>query len=229
MPIQSITYVATGARKGKTFEWRQFSFVDGLITIEAGPETQACLARSLEANLQAYPKGSAELEQALKAQESAEEPGDGQLHISGDDGSPAQSEPAGAGSDGSQGGESTQLQSPEDGAGGDDAAAGSAGGVPGGDGQQGDGSDPELGRSGEASAEGASGEADSSLSPELQAVHAAMRQLDPDDDELWTEGGLPKVAAIKSITGNEGVTRADLNAADSEFNREAAQLAKLTG
>lgn len=55
-------------------------------------------------------------------------------------------------------------------------------------------------------------------------VAAAVTQLDHANDEHWTKTGEPAVDAVKAIVGGN-VTRADIEAAAPDFNREAAVAA----
>lgn len=50
----------------------------------------------------------------------------------------------------------------------------------------------------------------------------ALKMLNPENDDFWTDAGLPKVAAIEEASGVVGVTRKDIEAAWPGFNREKA-------
>lgn len=58
-------------------------------------------------------------------------------------------------------------------------------------------------------------------------IRAALEQLDPENDEQWTGDGLPKVDAVAALVGDENVKRADIKAADENFDREAARVLKV--
>lgn len=52
---------------------------------------------------------------------------------------------------------------------------------------------------------------------------AALKQLDPNDDEHWTADGKPKMTAVEALMGRSDITRAQVNEALPGFNREAAR------
>jgi len=47
-----------------------------------------------------------------------------------------------------------------------------------------------------------------------------IKLLDAKDDKSWTSDGLPAVAAVKAITGDDTITRADINKAAFGLTRE---------
>lgn len=49
-----------------------------------------------------------------------------------------------------------------------------------------------------------------------------LSMLDPDNDEQWTSDGLPKVAVVRVIAGDDDIQRADIVEAAPEFNRDVA-------
>ncbi len=53
------------------------------------------------------------------------------------------------------------------------------------------------------------------------SIRAALQQLDVQNDDHWTDDGLPKVEAVKAIAGRE-VTRQQITDAWTEFNRGSA-------
>jgi hypothetical protein len=58
------------------------------------------------------------------------------------------------------------------------------------------------------------------------AVRSALAKLDPENDDHWTNGGLPSVEAVRELSGNKDVSRQDINALATNLNREeAAKLA----
>lgn len=50
----------------------------------------------------------------------------------------------------------------------------------------------------------------------------ALRALDPENDNFWTDAGLPKVSAVEDASGVVGVTRKDIHSAWPDFNRDKA-------
>jgi hypothetical protein len=54
------------------------------------------------------------------------------------------------------------------------------------------------------------------------AIQAALKQLDPKDDNQWTADGLPRIDAVRTLVGDQTISREDVNAAALGFNREAA-------
>jgi hypothetical protein len=55
----------------------------------------------------------------------------------------------------------------------------------------------------------------------------ALKMLNPENDEFWTDAGLPKVSAVEEASGIVGVTRKDIVAAYPDFNRELAMAVML--
>ena len=55
-----------------------------------------------------------------------------------------------------------------------------------------------------------------------QTILNAVRALDPDDADLWTRAGNPKVAAIRQATGLNDVTAAEVTAAWNAVKQESA-------
>lgn len=54
------------------------------------------------------------------------------------------------------------------------------------------------------------------------AIRTAITQLDPANDEHWTDGGLPSVAAVRELSGNKDVGRADIASLAPKLTREEA-------
>jgi hypothetical protein len=48
----------------------------------------------------------------------------------------------------------------------------------------------------------------------------AITSLDPARDDHWTDTGLPRLSALKKITGNDNLTRAEVSAAAPDIKRE---------
>lgn len=57
-------------------------------------------------------------------------------------------------------------------------------------------------------------------------IKEALAQLDPENDAQWTNYGLPLVDVMRTLTGNEELTRQLITEAEPEFNREAARAAR---
>lgn len=55
---------------------------------------------------------------------------------------------------------------------------------------------------------------------------AVLAQLDPDNDDHWTQQGKPALAAVEAAYGSSAITRADVEAAAPGLTREAAKAAK---
>lgn len=51
---------------------------------------------------------------------------------------------------------------------------------------------------------------------------AAIKELDPTDDNHWTQQGKPALSAIGSFYGSTDFTRADVDAAAPGYDRDAA-------
>lgn len=59
-----------------------------------------------------------------------------------------------------------------------------------------------------------------------ERLAAALRQLDPENDEHWTKIGKPAMSALEQFYGSSDITRADVEAAIPDFNRDVARAAK---
>lgn len=55
-----------------------------------------------------------------------------------------------------------------------------------------------------------------------RSIAEAVKSLDPNDDALWTNGGLPKVEAVAETLGRTDVTRKSLEAALPGWTRDKA-------
>lgn len=71
------------------------------------------------------------------------------------------------------------------------------------------------------------GDAPERSGPVNLKLAAAIRVLDPENDEFWTVEGLPKLSAIEEAYGCAGLTREDVDAAVPEWDRDAALTAAL--
>lgn len=61
----------------------------------------------------------------------------------------------------------------------------------------------------------------------LDKIRAALAQLDPTDDNHWTEDGLPKTSVVQKIAADTTIKRQDIQLASPNFERPA--LDPLTG
>jgi hypothetical protein len=59
-----------------------------------------------------------------------------------------------------------------------------------------------------------------------EAIKEALQKLDPEDDEVWTQIGLPRVEVVARLSGLLQLTRAELTDAAPDFNRETARSAR---
>ena len=55
------------------------------------------------------------------------------------------------------------------------------------------------------------------------AVREALLKLDPANDDHWTDAGLPSVEAVRELSSNKDVTRADIKALAPKLDRAEAQ------
>lgn len=56
----------------------------------------------------------------------------------------------------------------------------------------------------------------------MEQIINALQQLDPNNDEHWTQEGLPRLDVLKQLTGIQELTRQAVTNAAPEFNRETA-------
>lgn len=61
----------------------------------------------------------------------------------------------------------------------------------------------------------------------LDKIRAALKQLDPTNDDHWTEDGLAKTAVVQRIAGDTTIKRQDIQLASPKFERPA--LNPITG
>lgn len=202
--IQTIFFL-TGAFEGQTLRLGKFLFAEGQLILNATPEDTALIARSLERNWQAYPKGHPALESATN-----QEPDNGKRDLSpgtaGGNGTPdvhggVQPDGTGAGTGGENGNSGGHAE-PEAGKAPDPAQR---------DGQP-QGLTVELTVSTDA-------EPKAEVNTKLQK---AIKKLDPKDDSHWTAAGLPAMSAIEGFYGAADITRADVEAAAPGYTRAVA-------
>ncbi len=60
-------------------------------------------------------------------------------------------------------------------------------------------------------------------------IKEALGQLDPANDAHWTIDGLPVIAVVAGLVGDEHLSREVITASDPDFCREAAKEAKANG
>lgn len=60
----------------------------------------------------------------------------------------------------------------------------------------------------------------------LNTIRVASVKLDVDNDDHWTNDGLPGLEAIHHFTGNQRIKRSDVTNALPDFNRDAARAAR---
>jgi len=61
---------------------------------------------------------------------------------------------------------------------------------------------------------------DQELTPErTETIQAALDLLDNDNDEHWTDGGKPKLAAVKALMDDDSVTGAEIKAVVPDLKR----------
>lgn len=55
-----------------------------------------------------------------------------------------------------------------------------------------------------------------------QTIIEALKGLDPENDDHWTDEGKPKISALEVLLGRTDLTRAEVSGADPNFSREVA-------
>jgi len=63
--------------------------------------------------------------------------------------------------------------------------------------------------------------------PQTLKIVDALNSLDPENDDFWTDGGLPTVKAVEHASGIVGIKRKEIEAALPDFNRDAARAALI--
>lgn len=58
------------------------------------------------------------------------------------------------------------------------------------------------------------------------AIRTALTKLDPENDEHWTDAGLPAVEAVRQLSGNDDVSRQDIKSLAPKLTREEAAKAR---
>lgn len=191
--MSTLKLVMVGHYAGKTVTLNGHTFVDGELTLTGDIAAYAGVVKYFS-TYNAWPAGSPELEAAqFQYEESA----------GGDNG-------GGSNLDGLEDGKDSSAkhsnESPASGApngAGHDAGEGDA-----------------LREGGASSGDGSSSGRDSD--PRTLQIVDALKSLDPSVDDHWTDGGLPRVAAIEEASGIVGITRKEIEAAYKGFDREKA-------
>lgn len=199
---QTIRVHTTGVYAGKTVTLGGHRFVNGVAEFTGSQEELQPLLRKLARGWQAYPEGSEELA-ALQEQGNGER---------GTDHTASQPRPD---ESVQRDGESRQQGSVQESehVGGEhaEAQAGDTGGVSGGHGHSNSGlSEQHSSESG----------AESSVNPQLARI---VYDLDPDNDNHWTQTGKPALSAVTEGYGSGDVTRSDVNKAAPGWNRDKAR------
>lgn len=190
-------FVLKGFYAGKTINLGGYQFTDGELELTASPEDTGLVARALERNWQAYPKGHPELDQEQDNGQRDLSQGSPSAHGNADVSGAVQS----AG-EGTAAGDADASQ----GTGNGEAASGQAAELANGDGQQASVTDANKDPIAEVNAK------------LLKAVH----ELDPKDDKHWTGAGLPAMTAVEAFYGSADITRADVEAAAPGYTRAVA-------
>lgn len=197
--------VLTGGQAGKTMRINNLDFVNGSCFVEGNPQNVA-YAIAYYASFAAYPRGSVEYQEAVKA--------DGQRNSNK---TPQSGNPETLPSPVQRNGDGPATQGTIVSGGDAKPAAGSAGLDSSGSGLQHPG--VSLGT------ETGSGSATKHTDEVSKRIAAAVKQLDPANDEHWTDGGLPRLTAVAKAYGSEGVTRQDVvDAIDWDRDKATAAL-----
>lgn len=202
--IQTI-FILVGHYAGKTINLGGYQFTEGKLTLNATPEDTALVARSLERNWSAFPKGHPALE--------PKESDNGKRDLSPDPLKDGQPPVHGAVQSNGEGAEAGG----EAGNGGGDAGAeaGKAAELAGGDGQP-------AGVSADAQDSTAAAGAQDPKPEVNTKLVKAIGKLDPKDDSHWTEAGLAAMKAVEGFYGSADITRADVEAAAPGLTRATA-------
>lgn len=184
--------VLTGGRTNYTGLLGKVPFVNGVTTIQGSDREVEALTRYLGRTYKAFPKGSAELK---VAQEEDKRHGTGQADQTSqsgtDDAVSSGVQPSGGGS----------SEVPADvSSGTNDPTSGTEGSVSGGDGHEDSGDDGQS-------------------ATDQDRVLAAVKSLDPSNDEHWTTDGRPRVDVVAEMAGMPQLTRADIVEVAPDFKR----------
>lgn len=192
--------ILTGHYAGKTMEINGSKFVNGELPLKGDLRSMDGLIRYM-ATYNAFLAGSDELAEAQNRDRMNKEIANGADEILDGQGSNDGGAPSNDADPGAASGAGATGASV------DGAGSGSEGdGVPG-------------GREGDA--------APQTSDPQVLKIIDALKALNPDVTDHWTDGGLPRVAAVEAGSGVVGVTRKDIEAALPGWNRDKAIDAAL--
>lgn len=178
-----VTFQLLGHFAGLTVKLGKYQFDKGRVTVRGTAEDVALAARALERNWQALPLGDPRLDKETK---------DGKRDIqkaTEPDGKPIVQGGVQPDGEGAQAGDAA-----DNGSGAGEAATGSAGTVPTGDGSQ----------------EG--------VNLKLQK---ALKKLDPTNDAHWLKDGKPALGAVEKLYGASDFGRGDVNLAAPGLTRKS--------
>lgn len=57
-----------------------------------------------------------------------------------------------------------------------------------------------------------------------EAIKIALNSLNPEDDTLWTNDGLPRMDVVEGLLNDKAITRKQVTEADPEFCRDTAKV-----
>lgn len=216
--------VLAGAYAGRNVRINGHEFINGVCVLHGQPETLEGAVKYL-ATYQAYPKGSEELATA-QARDAGVAKTD-EVQADGDNRDTEANTESGSTEevqgDSSPSGESAEADA-DDGSADAEAKEGDAGSSSDGDGHADAGVSDE---SEETSGKGGAPDSDQSINEALRKV---VMNLDPKNDDHWTDDGMPKLATIEEAYGSADVTRADVDAVEPGWDRDkASELQELNG
>jgi hypothetical protein len=201
----TMTLVLAGHYAGKTVRLGNFQFVDGETTFSGNGEQIISVTRIMARGYNAHLKGSVELANAQATYDAEMERIHGKRDIQGENRAGEHEAVSDVQSSGSG---STEVQTD---AGEPDVEpeTGSEGVLSNGSGLQDAGDDDESDQK-------------VRMSNNFQ-LEKIIHSLDPENDEHWTQGGMPRLSAIEeALDGDTGITRADVNNAAPGYDREKA-------
>lgn len=211
--------VLTGPLTGHTGRLNGYKFENGRCVLLGTDEGVAPVKLYFSRTYRAYPEGSEELRQAQEAdaaREAAakEEAADGERDAQDSQHDPSQGEGDG---DVRPDGQGPAPAPAGDGGGDADPAAGTEGGVSGGDGHGDPGIPPK-----EPAPKQPDDPQQGAVSPNPK-LRKAVDSLDPSNDDHWTNAGLPKIAVVDEAYGEGSVTRREIEAVAPGYTRETAK------
>lgn len=186
-----VTLHLTGGREGKTCVLQKRRFVDGVSVVRGDAKSVAGIVKYFGRTYQAFPEGP-ELDAARKLGGDA----NGKRDLQSDLGrSPESTDESRVQS----GGDRTAEVQTGAGVGPTDAETGGTGSLPAGDGHTDTGHDIEARKK--------------------ERLAEVLKSLDHDDDEQWTDAGLPRLDVVEVRLGH-AVSRAQVKAAMPELKRK---------